>query len=298
MNSRSLTLTLLAALSLSVPSPVDAATRAVAPPKKAATSPPNPGRTSAPKAALSPAKNTLQWEAWYTIEANGGVPYGYYSDRVEKTPDGRLHYENKTWKLEEGWINEESLGAFALNDANLTPLFFNFWSNYRSSETQVDGTITDGKQLSVRVKTANKELPIIKRSIPEKTSLSVLFPLWLGKAVEAGIQAGQKTGTVKTFRTIFEDDFKDRFAPRSGSFRIEAADDFAAKTGPRKVRVESRDMPSIWYITEAGLPIRIVMPASKILVEKVDSREKAEAYIRSAPATHETENDDATDLEQ
>jgi hypothetical protein len=57
-------------------------------------------------------------------------------------------------------------------------------------------------------------------------------------------------------------------------------------------------MPSIWYITEAGLPIRIVMPASKILVEKVDSREKAEAYIRSAPATHETENDDATDLEQ
>lgn len=299
MKTRSTPLLVFTILGLIGADATRAAPHKVPPAPKPLAPAPHKSRTvPSPKSAPAPAKNVLLWEAWYTIEANGGVPYGYYSDRVEKTPDGRFHYENKTWKLEEGWINEESLGAFVLNDARLTPLFFNFWSNYRSAETQVDGTITDGKQLSVRVKTGGKELPIIKRSIPDKTSLSVVFPLWLGNAVNEGLKSGLKVGNPKTFLTIFEDDFNDRFAPKSGSFRLEAPDEFSTKSGTRKVRVESRDLPSIWYITESGMPLRIVMPASKIIVEKAESREKAEAFIRNAPAGNEPANDDASQLEK
>ena len=237
-------------------------------------------KKTAALAPTKPQKPEVQWDEWYTIEANGGIPYGYYNDRFEKLPDGRLHYENRTWKLEEGWINEESLGAYAQKDEFFTPLFFSFWSNYRSSETQVDGTFTDGKQLSVRVRQAEKERPAIKRSIPDKTSLSVLFPVFLGSRIK-----GAKLGETKTFRIIFEDDINDTFAPKSGSYRLEAPDEFAKKSKTTKFQITSRDQLSDWYVDERGLPIKIIMRASKIIVDRVQSRAVAEAFIRKAPPT-------------
>ena len=267
----------------------------------------NTGGVTTPKKAPPQAKGQIPkaksdikvlWESWYTIEADGGVPYGYYSDRAEKMPDGRLHFENHIWKHEEGWINEESLGAYAKDDPGITPLFFNFWSNYRSTETQIDGTITDGKQLAVRVKKSGKELPVVKRSVPAGTTVSVFFPLWIGRAAEEAIRTGARPGAVKTFRTVFEDDINDGFAPKSGNYRIEEPDEFATKTGTLKVRVETRDLPSHWYISDKGVPIRIDMTASRIRVDKVASREEAEAFLKKLPSSALEALDNAPELER
>lgn len=269
--------------------------------------PGKPKGTAAPRKSGSPTKEPspktkpqakLLWESWYTIEVDGGVPYGYYSDRVEKTPDGRLHFENRIWKHEEGWINEESLGAYAKDDAQLTPLFFNFWSNYRSNETQIDGTITDGKQLAVRIKKSGKELPVVKRSIPNGTTLSVFFPLWIGRVAEDAMRTGGRTGAITTFRTVFEDDINDGFAPKPGNYRLEESDEYALKTKTLKVRVETRDLPSHWYISDKGMPVRIDMTASRIRVEKVASREEAEAFLKKLPQSALEALDDAPELER
>jgi hypothetical protein len=243
--------------------------------KKSNPSPAQPAavRETRPAAPTPSAKRI--WDAWYTIEANGGIPYGYYNDRLEKLPDGRLHYENRIWKLEEGWINEESLGAFVQDDEALTPLFFHFWSNYRSEEVQIDGTITAGKQLSVRVKQGSKELPLIQRSLPQPLLLSVFFPYYLGKQLST-----LKKGIRKSFRILFEDDFSNRFAPDSGGFKVEDQDDFAKNSSTTKILIESRNQLSHWYVDSEGLPKRIVMMGSKIIVDRVASQTLAESYIR------------------
>jgi|GEM_PF-1066366 len=270
------------------------------PPKKpaGAASPNKAGAPPRGKPGKPKPEAKLLWESWYTIEADGSVPYGYYSDRAEKMPDGRLHFENRIWKHEEGWINEESLGAYAKDDPQLTPLFFNFWSNYRSTETLIDGTITDGKQLAVRIKKTGKELPVVKRSIPVGTTLSVFFPLWIGRAAAEAIRTGARTGAVKTFLTVFEDDIQDGFPPKSGNYRLEEPDEFAMKTGTTRLRVETRDLPSHWYITKTGMPIRIDMPASRIRVNKVASREEAEGFLKKLPPAALEALDDAPELER
>src|SRR5262245_52550210 len=96
-------------------------------------------------AAKTESKGKLLIDEWYTITLNQGgiggpIRYGYYNDHLEER-DGKLYFQNRVWKLEQGFVNEEQLGAMAQNDTELTPLLYNFHSNYRASETMIDGTV-------------------------------------------------------------------------------------------------------------------------------------------------------------
>src|SRR3990167_407367 len=91
--------------------------------------------TSALAATSAPKDEKVVWDAWYTVTLKDKTHYGYYNDKLE-IRQGKLFGQNRYWKNEENFINEETLGVFAA--ANLTPLFFNFRRIYRSNETIID----------------------------------------------------------------------------------------------------------------------------------------------------------------
>jgi len=208
-------------------------------------------------------KDRLLWDYWYTVSVNKVLHYEYYNDHVELKKD-RLVFLNHAWKQEEDYINEEQLGVFAQNDVDLSPLFFNFHSTYRSIETSIDGNVKDGKELTVRVRKGNTELPAIKKMVPHKTFFSELFPIWLGNRLSTF-----KTGQVYSFLTILEDNLESEFQTIDGQVRIEQPDDFAIKTHTVKLTVNYREMKSLWWVEASGAPMRIEMPLQKTIVQRV-----------------------------
>ena len=76
------------------------------------------------------------WDYWYTVTVQK-IPAEIENEKVVMHGD-KLQFMQHVWKKEEGYINEEQLGAFAKADPDLTPLFFNFRSTYRTTETIVD----------------------------------------------------------------------------------------------------------------------------------------------------------------
>ena len=97
---------------------------------------PRPAAAASGSAAAAIAKS---WNHWYTVTILPGTRYAYYHETLEKNR-GRLHFKTEMWKKEEGFINSEQLGVFSQDDADLTPLFYNFHANYRQSEASIDGT--------------------------------------------------------------------------------------------------------------------------------------------------------------
>lgn len=230
-----------------------------------------PPRRAIPANKVAPSKPTVRegllWDNWYTVTVNKVVHYEYYNDRVE-IKKGRVIYQNRAWKQEEDFINEEQLGAFANNDSTLTPLFFNFHSTYRSVETHIDGTVADqpggGRVLSVRVRKGSNELPLIKKTVPPKTFFSLHFPVWLGRNLSSF-----KAGQVYPFQTVLEDNLESEFMTVPGQVRVEPADTIATQTRTTKITINYHEMKSIWWVESSGAPVRIEMPLQKTLVQRV-----------------------------
>ncbi len=217
--------------------------------------------------SFAAAKDRVLWDHWYTVTlGKSKTPYEYYNDRVE-IRKGRIVFQNKAWKKEEDYINEEQLGAFAEDNDELTPLFFNFHSSYRSSETIIDGTVTN-KVLNVRIRKGSRELQPIKRSIQRKLIFSQHFPVWLGKHLSQF-----KPGAPHSFVTILEDNIDNAFASVSGLLRMEKPDDLAIKLQATRLSVTFQDQPSTWWVDEMGSPYRIEIPKTQTIVER--STEKA-----------------------
>jgi hypothetical protein len=212
------------------------------------------------------------WDYWYTVAVNK-IPAEYYNEKVVLRGD-KLQFFNHVWRKEEGFINEEQLGAFATADMNLTPLFFNFRSTYRTTELVVDGNVKDGKTLVAKIRKGGQSLPTVTKSIPSKTFFSVFFPVWLGKAI-----TDLKPGRSASFMTILEDDVEHGFESESGTVRLEEPDEFAQKTQSKKVTIDYRSVRSMWWVDSHGAAIRTVMPETGAVIDRV-SKQAAEAFLK------------------
>ena len=219
---------------------------------------------AAQKAAVAPARpadGTL-WDYWYTVTVNGRSKYSYYNEKVRRV-DGKIHYQYSSWKAEEGYVNEESLGAFAKDTPFLEPLLFNFRSTYRSSETTIDGTITQNQFLIVKVKRNGSALPPMKRAFQPKALLSGFFPVWFKLRLPL-MKSGQSIG----FRAIAEDNIDLGFSPFDGLVRLEPQDELARKNRLHRLTVNYRDIRSAWYLDGKGIPFRIEMPGIKTVIQR------------------------------
>lgn len=226
---------------------------------------PSSGHPSAPA-------DKLLWDAWYTISLNDGSRYGYYNDRVELRR-GRVYFSNRVWKKEEDYINEEQLGAYAEADKELTPLFYNFHSTYRTTETRIDGTVSSagsGRILTVKVRRGENELPQVRKSLSPKTLFSSLFPVWLKDRA-----AEMKSGQSLPFVTVIEDNVEQSFATVTGRVRREK-DEPGSKLS--KFLVDYKGVKSFWYLDSAGVAEKIEMPAHGTLVQRVPA-ETAKKYL-------------------
>jgi hypothetical protein len=227
--------------------------------------------TTSATAATTP-KSQLLWEAWYTITLSKTVPYGYYSERFE-LKDGKLFYQSKQWKTEEGFINEEQIGELSEPGPTFTPLFFNMHSSYRNSELTIDGNIKDGKALTVKIRRGTNELPIIKRNLPAKTILSSTFPAWLGFTLP-----NIKIGKTLSILSLPEDNLEANYTTFTTAVRLEKPDEFAQKTGTNRVTVDYKNQRAIWWIEKSGCPVRIEMPSQHAVVERT-TEQKARTFL-------------------
>lgn len=212
------------------------------------------------------------WDAWYTVTAAGDVPYGFYNDRAS-IRDGKLHYRNRYWKSEEGYINEENVGVIAEPGADLTPVFFNFRSLYRAAETSIDGSAGQGRALSIRVKLNGKPKPPLQIVAPKGVLLSVLFPVWAGQHLTE-----IKNGKSASFLTLFENAYEENFPVVAGTMHSAPEDDFSRNSRTQKVRVSYANRNTFWYLEPSGLPVRILYPDQGMRAEKT-TESKARAFL-------------------
>jgi hypothetical protein len=234
------------------------------------------------QAAQKKGSAKLLIDAWYTITLNnsgvaGPIRYGYYNDHLEQR-DGKLFFQNQVWKLEQGFINEEQLGAMAEDNADLTPLLYNFHSKYRTTETLIDGTVKDGKVLTIKVRHGSEEMPQFRRALPSKTIFEVFFPVWLGRHT-ASLEPGKSVA----FSTFLEDSVDKQFETMTGRVKAEKPDDFARSSKTTKVSVDFGGATTRWWIDSSGVTKKIENPSLGQVIEKVD-RKTAESFLTSAPA--------------
>jgi hypothetical protein len=157
---------------------------------------------------------------------------------------------------------------------DLNPLFFNFRSTYRNSETLVDGSVKDGKTLVVKIKRDGQALPSVTKSISKGTFFSGFFPFWISKELPV-----LKEGKTVSFSTILEDDVDNGFNSESGTIRLEPADAFAKSSQTKKIAVDYRSVRSYWWSDAHGAPVKTEMPETKAVIERV-TKEKAEAFLK------------------
>lgn len=226
-----------------------------------------------PSLASPPNKDRLIRDTWYTMTLNNKIRFGYYNERVE-LKQGRLFFQSHVWKKEEDFINEEQLGAFSEDNSQLTPLFFNFHSTYRTTELNIDGTLQDGKMLQVKVRKGSQELPVVRRSVGPNTIFAQFFPLWLAKKLPE-----LKNGKNPSFYAIIEDNPELNFAPVSGRARLEKPDKTAIETKTQKLSVVFQDLPSTWWVDDTGVAVRIEMSGGGTVAEK-STKEKALQFLK------------------
>lgn len=227
---------------------------------KSAASPP----TGFPAPPFS-GNDRVLWNAWYTVSlkppgATDAIHYAYYNDRLE-LKKGQLYYRNDVWKKEEGFINEEHLGALAENDEHLKPLVYNFHSNYRSVETDIDGSAS-GNVMSVIIKKGGQAQPVLKKTLPSKGFFEIFFPVWLG------FRLGRLKSTPTSFQTVLEDNPDTGFEAVSGTVKLEKPDDVATKTGTRRLAVDYGNVKTLWWVDGAGVAVRIEAPDQGRVVER------------------------------
>lgn len=246
------------------------------PPAKQATAvkrgPAKPAAQAAPPATPWKRPDGLHWDYWYTVTVGQNIHYAYYNDKIE-FKEGKIVFQNKFWKLEEGYLNEEQLGSVAVANADLTPLFFNFHSAYRNTETKIDGNVRDTKTLLVKVRKGNSDLPLIQRALPPRSFFSVFFPLWVSFRFPL-----LKPGRFHSFSTILEDNLELGFQPVGGQFRIEPSNPTSQKTATRRLSVNYRDLRSTWYVDDQGAAVRIEIPAQRTVIERV-SQGVAQSFL-------------------
>lgn len=213
-------------------------------------------------------------ENWYTVTILPKTPYAYYRETLDH-PNGRVRITTQMWKKEEGFINEEQLGAYALDNEVLTPLFFNFHSTYRSSELTIDGTANQS-QLTVRIKRNNEDSPIITKGLPSKAIFSSLFPVLLKKRLIKKEPKG-------SFLAILEDNESAGFSPVNGTYSMVQPDEFAKSSNTTRIEVDFSGSKSYWYLDSRGTAARIEMPSQKTLVERVPEARARAFFGASSP---------------
>ncbi len=227
----------------------------------------------AASSVAAPTPTKLLWNSWYTMTVGGKTPFGYYNDRVEQK-DGKIAYQNHLWKMEEGFINEERVVSFGVDNADLSPVLFNFTSTYRDTEMVVDGTFK-GNELTVKTRQNKKSLKPIVTNVPSKAFLSTLFQVWIGKRL-----ADLKPGKGLSFTTLFEDSIQTRYAPIAGSVVLEAEDEYGKKTGTRRLKVDLGGMKTTWYVLPTGEAVRVEKPDQQLVIERKPEAEARRFLVK------------------
>ncbi|MGZ3689276.1 MAG: hypothetical protein ACXWP5_07210 [Bdellovibrionota bacterium] len=231
-------------------------------PKKPAAAP-----SHAPEQAAPSRADQVIWDNWYTVTVNKVIHYEYYNEHAE-IKKGRYFFQNHAWKMEEDFLNEEQLGEFAEVSTELTPMFFNFHSTYRTTETTIDGTVDPKRMMTVKVHKGNTDLPIVHASLPQKTIFSSFFPIWIGQRL-----AAMKPESNYYVQVVLEDNIESGFGAQNGQLRMEKPDTFATTSKTTKLSISLNDMKSTWYVDKTGAPVRIEVPAQNTLVQRVSEKE-------------------------
>jgi len=228
---------------------------------------PRPAPAAPPTGAAKTAKS---WDHWYTVTILPGTRYAYYHETLEKNR-GRLHFKTEMWKKEEGFINSEQLGVFSEDNADLTPLFYNFHATYRESEASIDGTAASGR-LQIRIRRNGAELPVLNRGLPGKAFFSSLFPVWMSRRLRE-LPAGAAESASIAFTAILEDNQDAGFPAETGRLQVATPDDYAKSSKSLRVLVDFNSQKSTWYLDQSGAPVRIEIPAQNTRVERVTEKQ-------------------------
>jgi len=216
--------------------------------------------------AYSIEKGSQVTNLWYTVTVANKIHYAYYNETISKLSN-RYHYQSKMIKNEEGFINEESVGAFAEATQTLKPLFFNFLSKYRNTETQIDGTIQPDGALMIKGHKGNETIGPIKKAATEKSIFSSMFPLW----VQLNFDRLKKEKTL-SFKAIIEDGLEDGFLPLNGRITLDPKD-------PLKAKVEFRNSIYFWNFNPKGWMTRMENPAQQMVIEAT-TQQGAENFLK------------------
>ncbi len=218
-------------------------------------------------------KPAILWDNWYTVQTvSPPLPFAYYHEKVMRT-EGKIIYQSHLWKKEGHDINEEHMGAFALDDEFLTPFSYNYYSRFGLHETKVDGSV-DNRHAKIRVTAGGKELPIVKKFLPKKTFFASFFPLYLAKVAHE-----LKPKSRKTFRALMEDGIQDSFRIKTGQVSFGKPDNATQKTKTIKLDVNFDRMRSSWYILSSGEPVGIAMISQGLVIKKV-TEAKAKVFFQ------------------
>jgi hypothetical protein len=222
-------------------------------------------------------RSTSEWDHWYTVTILPKTPFAYYHEKLERKK-GRLHFKTEMWKKEEGFINAEQLGVFSDDNAELSPLFYNFHATYRESEVSIDGSSSNGR-LHVRIRRNNTELPVITRGLSSKAFFSSMFPIWMSRKL-LGTPADQAKSTSFSFLAILEDNQDSGFSAESGRIQLVEPDEFAKSSGTIRVQVDFNGQRSSWYLDKSSSPVRVDIPGQKTRIERTDEK-RAKAFLNS-----------------
>lgn len=224
-------------------------------------------------ASAQPIQAEVLWDNWYTV-SDHGHPDSYYNEKAEITGD-RAKIQVNTWIKEGKRIKSENLGASAKNTALLEPLLYNFRTQGPGGEEKIiDGTIlNNGKIFSVKVKKGLEVSKPLRAEMIPKLILSSFFPIWINKNYKRinGVQPIE-------FRAIVEDQVEAAIPVVLGTAYEMREDDYAKKTGTRKLRIEFNRIVAFWWVTKKGDALQIQLPSVDRLVKKVE-RTAAESFL-------------------
>ncbi len=215
-------------------------------------------------------------DLWYTVsqqEKGALIPLQYYNEKIERRTDGKFRVQNDVFVREGAETFEQHLGAVAGAPPELRPDSFNFIQT--SKDPLLSLFITgnykpDQSALIVVKRGASQDATEIKIQKHQKgTFLEVFFPLWLSRELKS-LRQGQSVG----FDTIFEDDLEGKFKSQRGMVRLDASDDYAKKNNAKKITVNLRSIPTVWWVDSDGHALKIENPSKNSIAERVP-KEKA-----------------------
>jgi len=223
--------------------------------------------------AAETSKGTTLWDNWYVI-TDHGHPDSYYNEKASIQGD-RAKIQVNTWILDGQKIRAENLGAYAKNTPLLEPLLYNFRSEANGQEKIIDGTILEnGKVFSVKTKIADKPSTSLRAQMIPKLILASFFPLWIHQNYKriSGVQPIE-------FQAIVEDKVEGEVPVVGGSAYEMKQDEFAQKSGTRKLRIEFNKLVAFWWVTKNGDAVKIEVPALERVVKKTDQK-TAESFLK------------------